>query len=1071
MSARRPRGHRTSAATPSRRTSRKGRAKLSIQPRLPARVLALFAALLATAAFAAAATAATQVGYPAQSFAAWSPGSLGGAVTGQKPESKLWWADGKWWAAMVSVAQNGAHTIHRLDGTAWTDTGVLIDPRPTTKEDVLSLGTTLYVLSRFNGTGSSSQLRRYTYANGAYKLDSGFPVNVPGTGAETSTIARDSLGRLWLTYASSNTVYVAHSASGNDASWGAPFAVPGGTGLTSDDIASIVSFTDATGPAVGVMWSNQNTDRQHFAVHYDSNGDGTWRSEVALGGTDMADDHINLKTYEGRVFAVTKTSVGDTGTGALIKLLVRSLAGSWSAYTVATVAEGNTRPIAVLEIDPAVRKAFIFMTLGEGPSANGIAYKSTSLDTLGFSGSGTVFIQGSGGEAINDATSTKQNLTAASGVVVMASDGNRYWWNRLDFSSGQANTAPIASGGSATTTNGLKTTLTLRASDAETCELAFSIVSRPTHGTIGPISGAACQAGSPSSDSATVTYTPSVGYVGEDSFSFTASDGSAASGPAVQTITINDGSPPPAGGGIVFRAATSAGNATATTLTIDSPAGVGPGDVLLGSVAVRGNPIITAPAGWSLVRVDAVLNNVKQAVYQKVAGSAEPASHTWTFGTAQGAAGGIAAYAGVDVTNPVDVTAGSAGPTTGGRIVAPPVTTTGAYDLVVSLFSISALTTITPLDPLVGRYAASSTAGTYRVSAAAADSVAPSAGPTGSATATTSTDAAAVAQTVALRPSAVPPPTPANTAPAAADASATTAAGAQTTITLRGTDAETCELAFTILAPPAHGTLGPITAAPCSAGSPNADSATVAYTPAAGYAGSDSFTFRSSDGTADSPAATVIVTVSPAPAAIAFRSGSSAATQTDSKTLTIPTPADAVAGDVALASIDVRDVTGVTPPSGWTLVRSDDGEGSRLRQAIYLHVVSASEPAAFSWKFNKSVGAAGTILAYSGVDTANPIDTTSGTRGNATQITAPSVTTTVANAMIVGFFGIAAWAPIAPPAGATERFEVATTGGRKITTQSVDFLQAAAGPSGTRVATATVKAINVGQLVALRPAS
>ena len=1044
---------------------------LSIQPRLPARVLAVLAALLATAAFAAAASAATQVGYPAQSFAAWSPGSLGGAVTGAKPESKLWWADGKWWAAMVSVAQNGAHTIHRLDGTAWTDTGVLIDPRPTTKEDVLSLGTTLYILSRFNGTGSSSQLRRYTYANGAYKLDSGFPVNVPGTGAETSTIARDSLGRLWLTYAKSNTVYVAHSARGNDASWGAPFAVPGGTHLTADDIASIVSFTDATGPAVGVMWSNQNDDKQHFAVHYDSNGDDIWRSETALAGTNMADDHINLKTYAGRVFAVTKTSVEDSsGAGIQIKLLARSLTGSWAAYDVATVAEGNTRPIAVLEIDPAVRKAFIFMTIGEGPSSNGIAYKSTSLDSLSFSGSATVFIQGGGGEVINDATSTKQNLTASSGVVVMASDGNRYWWNRLDFSSGEPNTAPVASGGSATTVNGLKTTITLRAGDAETCELAFSIAAQPSHGTLGPISGAPCAAGTPNSDSATVTYTPAAGYVGEDSFSFTVSDGGAGSGPAVQTIRVNEGPPPPAGGGIAFRSATSAGNATATTLTIGTPAGVASGDVLLASVAVRGNPSVTGPAGWSLVRADAVLNNVKQAVYLKVAGSSEPASHTWTFSTAQGAAGGIAAYAGVDVANPIDVTAGSAGATTGGRIVAPGVTTTGAYDLVVSFFSISAVTTIAPVAPLDGRYGTSSSAGTYRVSAAAGDSVAPSPGPTGSATANTSTDAAAVAQTVALRPSAVPPPTPANTAPAAADASATTAAGAQTTITLRGTDAETCELAFTILAPPANGTLGPITAAPCSAGSPNADSATVAYTPAAGYAGSDSFTFRSSDGTADSPAATVIVTVSSAPAAIAFRAGSSAATQTDSQTLTIPAPPGAVAGDVALASIDVRDATGITPPSGWTLVRSDDGERKGLRQAIYRHVVSASDPASFSWSFNSSVGAAGAILAYSGVDTANPIDATSGTRGNATQITAPSVTTTVANAMIVGFFGTAAWAPIAPPAGATERLEVATSGGRGVTSQSVDFLQAAAGASGTRVATATVKATNVGQLVALRPA-
>src|SRR4051812_21017640 len=200
-------------------------------------IAAVGAATAAAAAFAAGADAATQVGYAAQSFSQWSPNSIGGAVTGQKPESKLWYADGKWWAAMVSVARSGAHTIHRLDGTTWTDTGVLIDSRPTTKEDVLSSATTLWILSRFDGSGSSSQLRRYSYANGAYSLDGGFPVNVPGTGAETQVLARDSLGRLWLTYTMGNTVYVAHASANNDTAWGAPFVPSGGTGLSSDDIS------------------------------------------------------------------------------------------------------------------------------------------------------------------------------------------------------------------------------------------------------------------------------------------------------------------------------------------------------------------------------------------------------------------------------------------------------------------------------------------------------------------------------------------------------------------------------------------------------------------------------------------------------------------------------------------------------------------------------------------------------------------------------------------------------------------------------------------------------------------
>jgi hypothetical protein len=50
---------------------------------------------------------------------------------------------------------------------------------------------------------------------------------------------------------------------------------------------------------------------------------------------------------------------------------------------------------------------------------------------IGFPTESTWFIQGDNSEPINNATSTKQNATAASGIVVLASDGNHYWWNRL----------------------------------------------------------------------------------------------------------------------------------------------------------------------------------------------------------------------------------------------------------------------------------------------------------------------------------------------------------------------------------------------------------------------------------------------------------------------------------------------------------------------------------------------------------------------------------------------------------------------------------------------------------------
>ena len=103
-----------------------------------------------------------------------------------------------------------------------------------------------------------------------------------------------------------------------------------------------------------------------------------------------------------------------------------------------------------------------------------------------------------------------------------------------------------------------------------------------------------------------------------------------------------------------------------------------------------------------------------------------------------------------------------------------------------------------------------------------------------------------------------------NNPPIANDVSEVTDENTAKTITLSGSDVETCELTFSIVSNPSHGTLGgPTNQFTCIAGSPNRDTNTIVYMPAANYFGPDSFTYKVNDGTVDSATAPVNITVSP----------------------------------------------------------------------------------------------------------------------------------------------------------------------------------------------------------------
>jgi hypothetical protein len=99
------------------------------------------------------------------------------------------------------------------------------------------------------------------------------------------------------------------------------------------------------------------------------------------------------------------------------------------------------------------------------------------------------------------------------------------------------NQAPVANTQSLSTDEDTSVAISLSGSDADDNDLTFSIVSGPSHGTLGTISTADCSA--VNTCSANVSYTPTPNYSGADSFTFKVNDGTADSNVAIVNITVN----------------------------------------------------------------------------------------------------------------------------------------------------------------------------------------------------------------------------------------------------------------------------------------------------------------------------------------------------------------------------------------------------------------------------------------------------------------------------------------------------------------------------------------------------
>jgi methionine-rich copper-binding protein CopC len=385
-------------------------------------VLALLAGGLRGAPGAAAA-----VGVPAsfldQSYSASSPPSA------DKPQSKLWFTDGSWWALMVAAGGTATY-IHRLmpDHTWQKASTSPVDSRPNSTGDALWSPSTgkVWVVSRISGGNAIVDRFTYVSGSGSWTLDSGFPKTIQSGGSESATIDQDSAGRFWVTWTRASTVWVTHSTDATGSSWVAPFKPSvADTSIEADDISALIAF----GSSIGVLYSDQQSGGFHFAIHDDGAPDTSWRSEdVNNNIPNFADDHINLKQLtgdpQGRVFAAIKTSGNDPAgakpsdplTGVLIRTPGSNGVGTWSFAVAGTVAADQTRPMIMSEATK--QRVFSFATAPQ--SGGDIIYKTAPLSNVQFApGRGASFVDVQ--PVVNNASGAKEPVTGATGLVILAS--------------------------------------------------------------------------------------------------------------------------------------------------------------------------------------------------------------------------------------------------------------------------------------------------------------------------------------------------------------------------------------------------------------------------------------------------------------------------------------------------------------------------------------------------------------------------------------------------------------------------------------------------------------------------
>ena len=247
---------------------------------------------------------------------------------------------------------------------------------------------------------------------------------------------------------------------------------------------------------------------------------------IALSGTDADNDALTYTVATQPTKGVLSGSAPDltytpnnnvTGTDSFTFKVNDGTTNSTAATVSINIAAGpNTAPVALAQSASATEDTAKNITLG-GTDADG--------DTLSYSVVASPAHGTLSGTVPNLTYTPALNYNGSDSFTFRANDGTTNSATAtVAITVDAANDTPVATAQGATTAEDTGKVITLAGTDVDSDALTYAIVTSPTHGTL-------------SGTAPNLTYLPTTNYSGADSFTFKANDGTVDS--ATATVSIN----------------------------------------------------------------------------------------------------------------------------------------------------------------------------------------------------------------------------------------------------------------------------------------------------------------------------------------------------------------------------------------------------------------------------------------------------------------------------------------------------------------------------------------------------